>query len=75
MTTSKRNDPKMRQLQNATTCKLPKKKGQERASSDFYDFFPERQLNLLVTFFTLTFFTIYVSDLQDKLYSDWEKKI
>ena len=48
VTTSKRNDPKMRQLRNATTRKLPKKKGQERASSDFYDFFPERQLNLLV---------------------------
>ena len=52
-TTPKRDNLEMRRPQNATTPnattpKLPKKKGQERASNDFYDFFPERQLNLLV---------------------------
>ena len=46
--TLKCNDLETRQPQNATTPKLPKKNGQKRASSDFYDFFPERQLNLLV---------------------------
>ena len=48
-TTLKCDNPKMRQPQNAITPKLPKKKGQERASSDFHNFFPEQQLNLLVS--------------------------
>ena len=45
--TSKCDNLKMRRPWNAMT-KFPKKKGQERASRDLYDFFPERQLNLLV---------------------------
>ena len=52
-TTPKLNDPKTQRPQNSTTPKLndPPKKGQGRARDDFYNFFVEQRLILVVIFF------------------------